>query len=95
MILTKENIAGYLLTLQLVEAGYHITYDEILEMYSAKEFLEDWRFYENYTMTHQQNVKWFQEASKIMQKALYISSRESDKYVSWIDLTSGLRIKSN
>jgi hypothetical protein len=93
MILTRENIAGYLLTLELVEAGYHITYDEIIEMYSAKGFLEDWRFNEEYTITYEQNLKWFKKASKIMQDTFYWHPRECDKYVGWIELASGLKIK--
>jgi hypothetical protein len=93
MHLTRENIAGYLLTLQLVEAGYHITYDEILEMYSAKEFLENWRFYEEYTMTYDQNISWFKKASKILQDTFHWHPRQCDKQAGWIDLVSGLKIE--
>lgn len=93
MYLTKENIAGYLLTLQLVEAGHHITYDEIREMYSAKEFLENWKFYEEYTMTYDQNISWFKKASKILQNTFCWHPRECDKQVGWIDLALGLKIE--
>lgn len=93
MYLTKENIAGYLLTLQLVEAGHHITYDEIREMYSAKEFLENWKFYEEYTMTYNQNISWFKKASKILQNTFYWHPKECDKHAGWIDLASGLKIE--
>lgn len=93
MKLTKENIASYLLTLQLVEAGYHITYDEIEEMYSAKSFLEKWKYYEEYTMTIEQNKAWFIKASKILQNKFHWHPRQCDKEVGWLDLAFGLRVK--
>lgn len=39
MKLTRENLSSYLLTLQLVEAGYHITFDELMDEIAMKEFL--------------------------------------------------------
>jgi uncharacterized protein YfbU (UPF0304 family) len=93
MQLTKENIAGYLLTLQLVEAGYHITYDEIREMYEAKTFLNGWKYYQEYTMTVKQNMAWFRKASKILKDTFDWHPRECDKHASMIDLAMGLRIK--
>ena len=93
MILTRENIAGYLLTLQLVEAGYHITYDEIQEMYGAKEFLEDWKFYEHYTMTYEENLKWFKKSSKLVKKVFKFHPKQCDLQVGWLDLMSGLKIE--
>lgn len=93
MKLGKHNIASYLLTLQLVDAGYHITYDEIQEMYSAKEFLENWKFDEEYTMTVEQNKEWFKKASKILQDTFHWHPRECDKHADWLDRCSGLRIK--
>lgn len=93
MILTRENIAGYLLTLQLVEAGYHITYDEIQEMYGAKEFLENWKFYEHYTMTYEENLKWFKKSSKLVKKVFKFHPKQCDLQVGWLDLMSGLKIE--
>lgn len=93
MKLTRENIASYLLTLQLVEAGYHITYDEVEEMYSAKSFLEKWKYYEEYTMTVEQNKAWFIKASEIIQKKLHCNARYAASLVGWIDLCSGLKNK--
>lgn len=93
MKLGKHNIASYLLTLQLVEAGYHITYDEIIEMYSAKSYLENWDYRSKYTMTVEQNKEWFRTASKLLQKTLHCTSGYADKQVGWLDLMSGLRNK--
>lgn len=93
MKLTKENIASYLLTLQLVEAGYHITYDELEEMYAAKSYLEKWKYYEEYTMTLEQNKLWFKKSNKILQDVFGWTSRECDTQTSWLDLWGGLRIK--
>ena len=39
MKITRKELASYLLTLQLVEAGYHITYDEIIDEIGVREFL--------------------------------------------------------
>ena len=67
--------------------------DEIREMYSAKEFLENWKFYEEYTMTYDQNISWFKKASKILQNTFYWHPKECDKHAGWIDLASGLKIE--
>lgn len=93
MKLNKNNIASYLLTLQLVEAGYHITYDEIVEMYSAKSYLEKWNYCDEYTITVEQNKEWFKKASELFQKTLHCTAGYADKQVGWIDLHAGLRNK--
>ena len=95
MKLTRENIASYLLTLQLVEAGYHITYDEIEEMYAAKYYLENKKFYQEYTMTLEQNLSWFKKATKIVENTFHWHPRECDKQVGWLDLGMGLKIKDD
>lgn len=93
MILTKENIAGYLLTLQLVEAGHHITYDEIQEMYGIKMYLEEWKYYHEYTMTVKQNHEWFKKSSKLVKKVFKFHPKQCDLQVGWLDLMSGLKIE--
>lgn len=37
--LSKKELISYLLTLQLLKAGYEITYDEVMEQVGIKEFL--------------------------------------------------------
>jgi hypothetical protein len=79
MKIKKQNLVDYLITLQLIKAGYHITYDEILEQTQVKTFLsvpkEDLLRYakgeidETHLFPH---FRWYNE--------YYINSKQYDEW---------------
>lgn len=114
MKITREQLTSYLLTLQLVEAGYHITYDELMDEIAMKEFLSvpkkdrklffqgklklhelrpSYVWFEEYTITSEQENKWFDKAIKITQNKLKYPYYVAKEYVAWLNLKKGLRIK--
>lgn len=114
MKLNRKNLYEYLLTLQLIEAGYHITFDEVFEQITLKEFLSiplkqrkdffkgklslhrlepKYKWYEEYSMTLEQNKQWFVKSCKIVQKHFKCSYLYSSNVVGMIDLHQGLTIK--
>jgi len=94
MKLTKDNLANYLITLQFIEAGYPMTFDEVLEMNEVRYYLIKKKFYTEYTMTIEQNKKWFVEASKIVSKTLKVSITKAESLVGDLDFCIGLKIKN-
>lgn len=114
MKMTREKLASYLLTLQLVEAGYHITYDELMDEIAMKEFLSvpkkdrklffqgklklhelvpKYMWFQEYTITPEQETKWFAKAIKIAEKKLNYPYYVAKEFVSMLGLQQGLRIK--
>jgi hypothetical protein len=79
MKIRGENLVDYLITLQLIKAGYHITYDEILEQTQIKTFLsvpkEDLLRYAKGEIdeTHlSPHFRWYNE--------YYINSKQYDEW---------------
>jgi transcriptional antiterminator len=94
MKITKENLAEYLLTLMLVNAGYQITFDEVLEDTMVKSYLDkDYRWYLEYTQTVEQSREWYKEAVQITKKVHKISEQYAMGLVAELDLHCGLTLK--
>ena len=94
MKITKENITQYLLTLQLTNAGYQVTYDEVLEMTEAKSYLDpNYKWYLNYTQTVTQSKEWFTQAEKIVKDLFRCPAIKAREEVAALDLMYGLTLK--
>lgn len=94
-MMTKEKLASYLLTLQLVEAGYQITWDELLEMYGASSYLKKRNVLSDLTITNKQNKSWFVKAVKEAQKHLKLHKKYAEFVIAMLDLDAGLIIKDD
>ena len=95
MKITKENLADYLLTSQLVEAGYPYTYDELMEMNEARYFLNPHiKFYLEHTMTVEQNKTWFVKAVIIFKKLYKCNDLMARYNIGWFDGALGLTNKN-
>lgn len=94
MKITKENLVEYLITQQLIIAGYQITYDEIIEQFEAYQHSNpEWRWFTEYSQTQEQQKQWFKECNKIVRKVLHCSKAKAAKELMWLDLSMGLTIK--
>jgi len=94
MKINKENLTQCLLTIMLVNAGYHITYDEMLEDTMVKRYLDpDYKWYLDYTQTVEQSKKWFVEAVEITKNVHKISKDYAMQLVGELDLHCGLTLK--
>lgn len=94
MRINKNKVAEYLLTLQLIDAGYHVTIDELNEMYSVKQYLnKNEKILNQYTITFQQNKDWFIKASNIVKEAFGCTKEEAELEVFRFELAYGLMIK--
>jgi hypothetical protein len=94
MKITKKNLTEYLLTLMLVNAGYHFTFDEMMEI-NITNFAKDNSFawHLHYTQTIEQSKKWFVDATALTQKTLNITEQHAAKLVAELDLYCGLTLK--
>lgn len=94
MTIKKKNLKEYLLTLQLITAGYSITYDEVQEDTMVKAHLDGgYRWYLDYTMTWEQSKIWYTRGTRIAQRVLNTNPTNARKYLATIDLAEGLQIK--
>jgi hypothetical protein len=95
MKITKENLPSYLLTLQLVEAGYHLTYDELIEMNEVRYYLNpETKYIDEFTITVEQNKSWFVKAIPIIKKLFYCNEFYARSVLGWHDLYVGLKVKN-
>ena len=91
--ITEDNIVDYLLTLQLLIAGYHITYDEIIEQYAVYSKLNtDWRWYDDYSYTTEQQNLWYKEANPIVRKLYHCNKNYATRMLQWFNLQYGISI---
>lgn len=97
MISKNKELINQLLTLQLTIAGYEVTFDEITEMYEAKQYLNpDFRWFIDlgFTMTKEQNKQWLEEATKIIRAKKHCTTKEAYQNASCLDFLQGLYIKN-
>jgi len=74
-------------------AGHEVTYDDI------KDRKDNW--FQEYTMTEEQNNEWIEFGKKYIKKKLHMLAYRAEKEMMWINLMWGLKtirneqIKSN
>jgi len=94
MKITKKNIVNYLITLQLTNAGYQITYDEIEEQNVVKQHLNpNWRWFDDYTQTYEQQQEWYKQANKVVRKVYKCNKDYAYKQLLWFNLKHGIITK--
>jgi hypothetical protein len=94
MRITRKNLGNYLITLQLLYAKYEITFEEIEEMYSHKFIIDsNFRYFDIFTTTVDQNKRWFVDAVKLTMKVLKCNEYLANQAVSMLDLDYGLGSK--
>ncbi len=94
MKITERNLKNYLITLQLIQANYEITYEEIIEMNEAKQHLDkSWRWYNGYSITSKQYDEWMVAARKLIKKIFKCSDMYALSWLLWFDLAEGLPLK--
>lgn len=82
----KEQIFIELVNLMFNIAGYEVCYYDVLEME------KDW--FNNYTMTEEQNNEWRKEGEKLICKKLkYMAKDSARKEMCWVSLVYGLKIE--
>ena len=94
MKITKKNIVNYLITLQLTNAGYQITYDEIEEQNALKQHLNpNWRWFDDYTQTYEQQQEWYKQSNPIVRKVFHCNKTRAEKMLQWFNLECGIMTK--
>jgi hypothetical protein len=68
-------------------AGHEVTYDDI------KDRKDNW--FQEYTMTEEQNNEWIKWGEKYIKKKLSMIAYRAEKEMSWVNLMWGLKIQEN
>jgi hypothetical protein len=68
-------------------AGHEVTYDDI------KDRKDNW--FQEYTMTEEQNNEWIKWGEKYIKKKLSMIAYRAEKEMSWVKLMWGLKIQEN
>lgn len=85
-----KNLPQYLLTLQLLEAGYLITWDELVEMNEAKAHLNNEHVTEGMFISEKQHDTWYKKAVKIVMDEVALTQIAARFQVSMLALDYGL-----
>lgn len=97
-LFNKKNKAGYslghyLLSLQLVIAGHNMTYDEVIEMYGHKPYVDkDFIYHNEFRISSENHTKWFDIAVKEISKHLKVNKRMAIHEAFWLDFGEGLLV---
>jgi hypothetical protein len=82
----KELIVIELINLMFKIAGYEISFFDVLEMEDG--------WYNEFTMTKEQEKLWMKEGEKLIVKKLkYLTKESARKEMDWVNLMWGLKIK--
>jgi hypothetical protein len=82
----KEQIVIDIINLMFKIAGHEICFDDVLEMEDG--------WYNEFTMTEEQNKEWREEGEKLIAKKLkYLTKESARKEMCWINLMWGLKIE--
>jgi hypothetical protein len=82
----KELIIIELINLMFKIAGYEVSFFDVLEMEDG--------WYNEFTMTEEQNKNWREEGEKLIAKKLkYLTKESARKEMCWVNLMWGLKIK--
>jgi hypothetical protein len=82
----KEQIVIDIINLMFKIAGHEICFDDVLEMEDG--------WYNEFTMTEEQNKEWREEGEKLIRKKLkYLTKESARKEMCWVNLMWGLKIE--
>ena len=88
-----KKLPEYLLTLQLLEAGYLMTWDELVEMKIAHAHLNNEHVTEGMFISKEQHEVWYKKAIKIVMNEMALPEIAARFQASMLDLDFGLQEK--
>lgn len=86
----RKNLAEYLLTLQLLEGGYCMTWDELVEMNIARVYLTKGHVTDGMYISQDSASAWYKKSVDIVMKSMRISEKHAKLEVAMLGMDFGL-----
>lgn len=88
------SLGHYLLSIELIIAGYPMTLDEIQEMYSHKKRVNsEFDFFTTFTISKEKYEIWKKIAIQEIIKKMRIGKKRAEREFYWLDFQYGLSVK--